>query len=67
MPRIERDRELARSRKRKVQLKKFTARYAKATSQADKEVIAAKVRRMSPFFELEARAAELKEASKKSK
>jgi hypothetical protein len=64
MPRIERDRELARSRKRKVQLKKFTARYAKATSHADKEVIAAKVRRMSPFFNLEERAAQLKDAQK---
>jgi len=64
MPRIERDRELARNRKRKVQLKKFTERYLKATSTSDKQLIAAKIRRMSPFFDLEARVAALKEEQK---
>lgn len=59
MPRIERDRELARRRHRHQKLKKLVLKFAKATNQADKQTIAAKVRRLSPFFDLEARAAEL--------
>lgn len=58
MPRTERDREKERRRKRSVQLKKYEARFRKATSQADKLAIAAKVRRFSPFVNLEERAAE---------
>lgn len=53
MGRTERTREIARRRKRKVQLKKMRVRYAAATTTADKELIAAKARRMSPFVELE--------------
>lgn len=63
MPRTERDRELARRRTRKVKLQKLIGRYAQAVG-VDKEAIAAKVRRLSPFFELDARVAELKAAGK---
>ena len=44
MPRTERDREKERRRKHAVKLKKFEARFRKATNQADKLAIAAKVR-----------------------
>ncbi len=54
MGRIERDRELARRRKRSVQLKKFRARFAKAKSQGDKDAVIEKVFRISPFVDLEA-------------
>lgn len=59
MPRIERDRELSQRRNRKVKLAKLVRRYALASAAADKEVIAAKVRRISPFYDLEARLAQL--------
>ena len=49
MGRTERTREIARRRKRKVQLKKLRVRFAAATTENDKEVILAKARRMSPF------------------
>ena len=58
MPRTERDREKERRRKHAVQLKKFEGRFRKATNQADKLAIAAKVRRFSPMINLEQRAAE---------
>lgn len=58
MPRTERDREKERRRKHSAKLKKLEARYRKATSQADKLLIAAKVRRFSPMINLEVRAAE---------
>jgi len=58
MPRTERDREKERRRKHAVQLKKFEGRFRKATNQADKLAIAAKVRRFSPLINLEQRAAE---------
>lgn len=63
MPRIERDRELAKRRTRKVKIMKLIAKYVAATG-TDKEEIAAKVRRISPFFELDARVAELSKAGK---
>ena len=66
MPRIERDREIARRRQRKVKIQKLVAKYMKATAQADKTVIATKVRRLSPFYNLEERVAVLK-AEKKAK
>ena len=44
---IERDRELRRRRKRKQKLKLLKGRLKKASA-ADKEVIATKLRRMSP-------------------
>jgi len=59
MPRIERDRELARRRHRKQKIQKLVARYVHANNQADKQTIAAKVRRLSPLYDIEARIAEL--------
>ena len=53
MGRIEGQRELARKRKRREQLKKFRARFAKAKTQGDKEAIIEKVFRISPFAVLE--------------
>lgn len=64
MPKSERDRELARRRKRKVKLKKLVAKFATANG-GDREVIATKVRRMSPFLDLEERSAALASAKKK--
>ena len=66
MPRIERDREIARRRQRKVKIQKLIVKYMKATAQADKTVIATKVRRLSPFYNLEERVAVIK-AEQKSK
>lgn len=60
MPRIERDREIARRRHRKVKIQKLVEKYMKATAQADKAVIATKVRRLSPYYNLEERVATLK-------
>jgi ribosomal protein S20 len=62
MPRIERDRELSRRRQRKVKLQKLVAKFAAATNQADKQLIAEKIRRISPFFDLAARVTALQEA-----
>ena len=61
MPRIDRDREIASRRHRKVKIQKLIAKYMKATAQADKTVIANKVRRLSPFYNIEERVAVLKE------
>ncbi|ADG67849.1 hypothetical protein Plim_2021 [Planctopirus limnophila DSM 3776] len=55
MPRTERDRELAKRRQRKAKIKKLEKKYAAATSAADKELIVAKVRRMSPMLNFVAR------------
>ena len=65
MPRIERDREIARRRHRKVKIQKLIAKYMKATAQADKAVIATKVRRLSPFYNVEERVAVIKEQQTK--
>ncbi len=54
MGRIEGQRELARKRKRREQLKKFRAKFAKAKTQGDREAIIEKVFRISPFAVLEA-------------
>ena len=56
MGRTERTREIARRRKRKVQLLKMRTRFAAATSESEKAEILAKARRMSAFIELEAAA-----------
>ncbi len=61
MPRIERDREIAQRRKRKEKLQKLMARFLKTTNQADKATISAKIRRISPFYNIEERAAVLAE------
>jgi hypothetical protein len=61
MPRTERDRELARRRQHKEKIKKLVTKYVHANNQADKQVIAAKVRRLSPMYNIDARIAELTE------
>ena len=53
MGRVERDREIARRRRRRVRLKKFRAQYAAAKNETEKEEILAKARRISPFVDLE--------------
>lgn len=53
MGRCQRERELARRRKRGEQLKKFRVKYAKAKTQGEKETISQKVFRISPFAVLE--------------
>ena len=60
MGRIERQRELARKRKRQQQLKKFRAKFAKAKTSSEKDVITEKVFRISPFAVLEAPATSAK-------
>lgn len=67
MPRIERDREIARRRQRKVKIQKLVEKYMKATVQADKQTIAQKVRRLSPFYNIDERVAVLKGEEQKSK
>ena len=59
MPRIERDRELAQRRKRREKLQKLMGRYLKANNQADKALLTSKIRRISPFYNIEERAAAL--------
>lgn len=54
MGRIERQRELARRRTRKVKVKKLREKFAKATDNNTKELIIAKMRRVSPLIDLEA-------------
>ncbi|MBC8289668.1 MAG: hypothetical protein H8E37_05055 [Planctomycetes bacterium] len=53
MGRVERDRELARRRKRRAKLKKLRAKFAAAQSQADKDAIFLKARKLSPFVVFE--------------
>jgi hypothetical protein len=67
MPRCERDRELARRRQRKEKLQKLIGRYVKATNQADKAAITAKIRRISPFYNIEERAAAVAPQAAKKK
>lgn len=57
MGRVERQREIARRRKRRVQLTKMRVKYAAAGSETEKAEILAKARRMSPFIDLEPAAA----------
>ncbi len=54
MGRIERTREIARRRIRRTKLRKLRAKFAKATSPGEKQAIMDKVRRISPFTDLEA-------------
>ena len=65
MPRIERDREIARRRQRSEKIKKLITKYMKASAQADKAVIATKVRRLSPYYNIEERVTVLKAQQKK--
>ncbi|MDA0589890.1 MAG: hypothetical protein O2820_18430 [Planctomycetota bacterium] len=53
MGRVERDREIARRRKRRAKLKKLRAKFATAQSQADKDAIFLKARKISPFVVFE--------------
>ncbi|MEX1230570.1 MAG: DUF6800 family protein [Planctomycetaceae bacterium] len=53
MGRVERDREIARRRVRGVKLKKLRAKYAASKDPDTRALIAAKVRRISPFASLE--------------
>ena len=53
MGRIERTREIARRRKRKVQLQKLRVRFSAATSESEKADILSKARRLSAFVTLE--------------
>jgi hypothetical protein len=62
MARCERDRELAQRRKRKVKLKKLMDRYLKSANPADKATISAKIRRVSPFYNIDERAEALKKS-----
>lgn len=57
MGRIERTREIARRRQRRVKLRKLRALYAAATSKGEKQAILEKVRKVSPLVDLEAEAA----------
>ena len=53
MGRIERTREIARRRIRRVKLKKLRKAFAEARGRSEKEEIMAKVRKISPFVNLE--------------
>ncbi|AMV19876.1 DUF6800 family protein [Planctomyces sp. SH-PL14] len=50
MGRIERSRELARRRTRRVKLKKLRDRLANAKTDAEKQAIVAKAQRISPLI-----------------
>jgi hypothetical protein len=52
MPRTERGRELARRRSRKDKLAKLRTRYAAAKTDAERQEIFQKARKVSPFVEL---------------
>jgi len=53
MGRVERTREIARRRARKVKLEQLRAKYAKATGESEKSLILTKARKLSPFVEFE--------------
>jgi len=53
MGRTERQREIARRRKRKTGLAKVRQRFAASKNEGEKSQLLAKARRMSPFIELE--------------
>lgn len=54
MGRIERSRELARRRHRKVKLQKLRQKFAQATTPGERQALVEKARRLSPFASLEA-------------
>jgi len=56
MPRTERGRELARRRARKAKLAKLRTKFAAAKTDAERQEIALKARKVSPFVELGAAA-----------
>lgn len=53
MPRTERGRELARRRSRKDKLAQLRTKYAAAKTDAERQEIFAKARKVSPFVEME--------------
>lgn len=53
MGRVERDRELARKRSRKAKLKKLREKYAATSDSSVRAEIVEKVRRLSPFVNLD--------------
>ncbi|MDA0834238.1 MAG: hypothetical protein O2955_10250 [Planctomycetota bacterium] len=53
MGRVERDREIARRRVRRVKLKKLREKYAASKDPDTRAQIAEKVRRISPFASLD--------------
>lgn len=53
MPRTERGRELARRRARKDKLTKLRSLYAAAKTDAERQVIFDKARKISPFIQME--------------
>jgi hypothetical protein len=53
MGRIERQREIARKRTRRVKLKKLRTKLAAAKSETDKAALIAKIQRVSPFATVE--------------
>jgi hypothetical protein len=57
MGRVERDREIARRRKRREKLAKLRKSYDKADSTGEKDEILLKARRISPFVTFEEPAA----------
>lgn len=57
MGRVERDRELARTRKRRAKLQKIRKKIAAAKSDATKRELISKARRISPFANFEETAA----------
>ncbi|QDT39455.1 DUF6800 family protein [Stratiformator vulcanicus] len=58
MPRVERSREIARRRTRRAKLAKLRKKYAEAQTDAERDEIFAKARRISPFVEFQAEAKE---------
>ena len=52
MGRTERSRELARRRSRRAKITKLKIKYATARTEGEREEIAAKARRLSPFIKL---------------
>lgn len=53
MGRVERDREIARRRARRVKVKKLRTRFAAAKNATEKQAIREKMYRVSPFVVLE--------------
>jgi hypothetical protein len=53
MGRVERTREIARRRVRRVKLSKLRKAYAKATNRGEKEAMLAKARKISPLISLD--------------
>ncbi len=49
MPKPERQKELARRRRRKIKLKKLRVKYTAAGTAEEKDAVFAKARRISPF------------------